>query len=420
MFPLPTELILEIVSHLPSSDIREFSLCSKYLRETVLPFVFDHIQLRDKLSVKAFNDSGILSHIRNFVRYVEDNISMRSLERTSKNLLTKCFSHVTIRCYDAFDGVAMFNAYICASSLRLFPNLTGLDIRVRNNKLHYSLFLEIVKTAATGENYANLSKLSLIDESVTFVTANVQMVYIVEIDPIQQDEKFKLRTHWGIPQDIKIPTPPNLKRVSIAVDTFAFEFETDPEKTLASPPRGVFPTLYIADKDIASNLEELEIRAERMTFFDGKYTGIPIKYPRLRRLRLIAKVIIGIMIAELADRFPNLEELDVERTDHVLVHEYAHLERLTKLRKLRTAVPTVLVPELDVLINRWMRYGLDELQQVQFIACRNAYPRMPSITYEIVEEEEGRVARVVDDNFWQQYVQKGTLPYSLQPKALAR
>ncbi|EPS38382.1 hypothetical protein H072_7881 [Dactylellina haptotyla CBS 200.50] len=68
VFPLPHELSEVVLTYVPTSDLKSFSLSSKLCRALSLRVLFRGIRLRSE-SYELFKDGGKLSHIREFVRY---------------------------------------------------------------------------------------------------------------------------------------------------------------------------------------------------------------------------------------------------------------------------------------------------------------------------------------------------------------
>ncbi|KAK6338605.1 hypothetical protein TWF696_009417 [Orbilia brochopaga] len=135
----PLDIHLLILQYLTVSDLKAYSLCSKWHRDLVLPLLFRSLRL-SQASARAFEIGGCLGHLNSSVRRVA-------------------------LCGSAHQSDIARNidlARICCEGLRLFPRIVALQVAIAvTPEFHFPLVAAIVSKLSACPFYRNLKTFSL-------------------------------------------------------------------------------------------------------------------------------------------------------------------------------------------------------------------------------------------------------------------
>lgn len=81
-FPLPVELLVEVVKNLPLADQQSFSFTSRLNREVALPFIFAHLQYTEPITPKIRKIQQADKKIKGAIKSVLSHVNQAAPNHT--------------------------------------------------------------------------------------------------------------------------------------------------------------------------------------------------------------------------------------------------------------------------------------------------------------------------------------------------
>ncbi|KAK6535795.1 hypothetical protein TWF281_000046 [Arthrobotrys megalospora] len=325
----PPEIWFSILEGLSTSDLKSFSLASKYCREIALPLVFRNLRL-SLASIDGLED-GIITHIISDVR------------------------HVTFADLAASTQTAMVDLIrVYCEVLSVFPNLQSLQISFPcSEEVRSHLIAAILNKISTYEWYPNLKALTIV---LSYMSHHREKPSSLEFGPLytycsESAKEFFSKTsnlgdkyHYSLTDaTVNLHPPPSLRKAAIIVE--------DTENGYADLVGSYSPILQLS----ISTLKTLYIAAQAL--FES-YRHPPAEfapdvalqtYSTVEDLWITFDGSPGVPAAgydEIARRFPNVRYLRIDETsmnrgwgslypDHI----YNCLRRLKYLKTARVPWP---------------------------------------------------------------------------------